>query len=125
MSRKPYPVSKKGRPFGQPFLSFNLSPAGSEAFAAVHGTIFLGLKGHLSGFATLGADRVVHHARGAGSGTARFPRLTASLAAGGFVFEALLRVEFLFTGGENEFLSTIFANQRLVFVHSLGNPQKN
>ena len=33
------------------------------------------------------------------------------------VLEALLGVEFLFAGGENEFSAAILANQRLVFEH--------
>ena len=54
--------------------------------------LFLGLSGVLSGIA-------------------------ARLAALRLVLETALSVEFLLTGGENEFLSAIFAFQCLVFVH--------
>ena len=36
--------------------------------------------------------------------------VTASFAALGLVLEAALSVEFLFTGGENELFTTLFAN---------------
>ena len=56
------------------------------------------------------------------SRTAGLASLTASLAAGGLVLEALLGVEFLFTGSENKFIAAVFANQRLVSVHGIGTP---
>ena len=59
----------------------------------------------------------MHLAGSAGSGTAGLAGLTARLAAGGLVLESLFGVEFLLTSGENELSTTIFANQRLVFVH--------
>jgi hypothetical protein len=58
----------------------------------------------------------MHLARTAGS-AAGLPCLTASLAAGGLVLESLFGIEFLFTGSENELSATVFAYQRLVFVH--------
>jgi hypothetical protein len=36
--------------------------------------------------------------------------ISASFASLGFVLEALFCIEFLFTGGENEFVSAIFAH---------------
>ena len=79
----------------------------SEALAAEHGTVGLGLEGHL-GLTT---------AAGAGSGEeltgttgSVLASVTASLAALGLVLEAALCVEFLLTGGENEFVAALFAN---------------
>ena len=93
------------------------SAAGGEAFAAVDGTIFLRLEGNLGRTAALSTDRVIHHTRSAGSRAIRLAGLTAGLTAGGLVLEALFGVEFLFPGGEHEFLATVFAYQRFVFVH--------
>ena len=93
----------RGHLFGQLVLATHLS----EALAAVHGTVGLGLEGNL-GFAA---------AAGAGSGEeltgatgAVLASVTAGLAALRLVLEATLCVEFLFTGGENEFLAALFAN---------------
>ena len=79
----------------------------SEALAAVHGTVGLGLKGDL-GFAA---------ATGAGSGeeltgatSVILAGITASLAALGLVLEAALCVELLLTGGEHELIAALFAN---------------
>ena len=91
--------------------------AGCKAFAAVHRTIFLRLEGNLRGLSALSADRIVHHTRRAGSWAIGLTGLTAGLAAGGLVLEALFGVEFLLTGGKHEFLATVFAYQRFVFVH--------
>ena len=103
-----------------------LHPApGSKAFAAVHRAIFLRLEGNLSGLSALGTDRIVHHARSAGSGAIGLAGLTAGLAAGGLVLKALFGIEFLFTGGEHELLTTVFAYQRLVFVHGQVTPNKS
>ena len=93
----------RGRSFGQLVLATHLS----EAIAAVHGTIGLGLEGNLG----------LTAAAGTGSGEeltgttgAVLASVTAGLAALGLVLEATLCVEFLFTGGENEFLAALFAN---------------
>ena len=79
----------------------------SEAFAAVYGTVGLGLEGNLC-LAT---------ATGAGSGEeltgatgALLTSITACLAALGLILEAALCVELLLTGGENEFVAALFAN---------------
>ena len=79
----------------------------SEALAAVNGAIGLGLEGNL-GFAA---------ATGTGSseeltGTTGIvlTGITAGLAALGLILETALCVEFLLTGGENEFVAALFAN---------------
>ena len=99
------------------------SATGSEAFAAVDRTIFLRLEGNLGGFAAFGTDRVIHNTRSAGSRAIGLAGLTAGLAAGGLVLEALFGVEFLLTGGEHKFLATVFAYQRFVFVHDQATPK--
>ena len=94
-----------------------LAAARCEALAAVDGTILAGSEGNLGVLAAIGADGVMHLTGSAGSGAGSLAGLTAGLAAGGLVLEALLGVEFLFTGGEHKFSATVFAYQRLVFVH--------
>ena len=112
-------------PFRVGEFAFNpLSAAGSEALAAVHGAVFLGLKGNLRGLSAFCADRIMHLTRSAGS-AAGFAGLTASLAAGGLVLESFFGIEFLFTSGENELSATVFAYQRFVFVHVQVTPNKN
>lgn len=88
-----------------------------EALAAVDGTIFLGLEGHLRLGAAIGAHGVVHFARAVVVVPRSLMGLTALTAAGGLILEALLGVERLFTGRENELIAAVFAYQRLVFVH--------
>ena len=78
----------------------------SEALAAVHRTVRLGLKGNL-GLATAGSANSSEELTGATSGV--LASITASLAALGLVLEAALCVELLFTGGENEFVAALFA----------------
>jgi len=79
----------------------------SEALAAEHGTVGLGLEGHLglaaaacagSGEELTGATGIV------------LASITAGLAALGLILEAALCVELLLTGGEHELLAAIFAN---------------
>ena len=79
----------------------------SEAVAAVHGTVGLGLEGNLSLAAATGAGSSEELTGATGSVLAS---ITASLAALGLVLEAALCVEFLLTGGENEFVAALFAN---------------
>ena len=77
------------------------------ALAAEDGTVSLGLEGNL-GFATAtGADTGEQLTGTTGSILAS---ITACLAALGLVLEAALCVEFLLTGGENEFVAALFAN---------------
>ena len=79
----------------------------SEALAAEYGTVGLGLKGNLGLAAAACAGSGVEFTGTAGSVLAG---VTAGLAALGLVLEAALCVEFLLTGGENEFVATLFAN---------------
>ena len=86
-----------------------------KAIAAVNRAIGLGLKRHTSLAAASGAGGgVISALTGAGVVLAR---ITAGLAALGLILEAALRIKFLFTGGENEFLTALFAYQGLVLVH--------
>ena len=91
-----------------------LSLHASEAVAAVDGTIRLRLKGNTSFAAAGSAGRGEVLSGATGRGLAG---ITASLAALGLVLEASFCVEFLLTGGENEFLATFFTDQSFVFVH--------
>ena len=50
-------------------------------------------------------------------------QIPASSASLRLVLESLFGVEFLLTGGENELSTTVFAYQRLVFVHGLEPPE--
>jgi len=97
-------------------------PACCEALAAIDGTVVLGSKGNLGCCATVGAYRLVHFTRGPGSGTAGLALLTASFATGGLVLETFFGVEFLLACGKHELSTTVFANQRFVFVHDLVTP---
>ena len=72
-----------------------------------NGTIGLGLEGHLGLTAAAGAGSG-EELTGATGGV--LASVTASLAALGLVLEAALGVEFLLTGGENEFVAALFAN---------------
>ena len=91
------------RSFGQLVLATHLS----EAIAAVYGTIGLGLEGNLGLTAAAGTGSSEELT---GTTGAVLASVTAGLAALGLVLEATLCVEFLFTGGENEFLAALFAN---------------
>ena len=96
-----------------------LCSAVAEAVAAVDRAIVAGLKGHLAGLAALGAHSVIHLAGSTvGTGDA-FAGIAAGFAALGLIGEALLGVKLLLTGGENEFLSAILADQGLVSVHEI------
>ena len=86
----------------------------SEAVAAVDGTIGLRLKGNTSFAAAGSAGRGEVLSGATGRGLAG---IAASLAALGLVLEASFCVEFLLTGGENEFLATFLTDQSFVFVH--------
>jgi len=50
---------------------------------------------------------------------AALPGVAAILAACRLVLEALFSIEFLFTGGENEFVAAFLADEILVFEHGL------
>ena len=119
-------LMQKKIPLTGDFAQWGLSATTSgEAFAAVDGTILTGLEGNLGGLAALGANSVEHLAGRAGSGTGSLAGHAAVTAAGGLILEALLGVERLFTGRENELIAAVFAYQRLVFVHGLEPPEKN
>jgi hypothetical protein len=95
-----------------------------EALAAIHRAIFARNKRNLSGLAAVSANSVVHLTGCTSGGPAGFACSAACFAAGGFILETLLCVEFLFASGEHELSATIFANQRLVFVHGKETPKK-
>jgi hypothetical protein len=78
-----------------------------EALGAVNRTIGLGLEGNLGLFAASGADSGEILSGAAGS---LLSGIAAGLAALGLVLEAALCVEFLLTGGENEFFAALFAH---------------
>lgn len=76
------------------------------------------LEGNLAGVAALGAGCVEHLA--GVTLTAVSLELSAALAASlRLMLKALLCVELLLAGGENEFLIAVFADQCLVSVHSI------
>ena len=79
----------------------------SEALAAVYGTVGLGLEGNLCLTAATGAGSSEELT---GTTGIVLTSITAALAALGLVLEATLCVEFLLTGGENEFVAALFAN---------------
>ena len=79
----------------------------SEALAAEHGTVGLGLEGNLSLAAATCAGSGEELTGATGSVLAS---ITASLAALGLVLEAALCVELLLTGGEHELVAALFAN---------------
>ena len=79
----------------------------SEALAAEHRTVGLRLEGNLCLAAATGASSSEELTGATGAVLAS---VTASLAALGLVLEAALCVEFLLTGGENEFVAALFAN---------------
>ena len=86
----------------------------SEAVAAIHGTVGLGLEGNLclAAAACAGSGEELTGATGA-----VLAGVPACLAALGLILEAALSVESLLTGGEHELVAAIFALQSLVFVH--------
>jgi hypothetical protein len=86
----------------------------SEALAAEHRTIGLGLEGNLS-LATATSAGSGEELTGATGGI--LAGVTASLAALGLILEATLCVESLLTSGEHELIAALFANQILIFVH--------
>ena len=79
----------------------------SEAGAAVHGTVALGLEGHLGLTTALGTDggEVL-----TGTTGCVLASVAAGLAALGLVLEAALSVELLLTGGEHKLVAALFAH---------------
>jgi len=86
----------------------------SKAFAAIDGLVVLGLEGNAGLAAASGAGANEHFAL---TLTGIALGIAAGLATLGFVLETLFGVEFLLTGGENEFLAAVFALECLVLVH--------
>ena len=85
----------------------------AEAIAAVHRAVVLRFERNFCFFTALCTDDLVHLALLAALAAAA--ALVATItAASRFVLEALLSVEFLFTGGEDELLATFFARECLV-----------
>ena len=78
-----------------------------EAGVTVNRTILLGLERNLCCGTALGANSVKHLS---GSALSVLLCLTAAAAAAGLILQTLFCIEFLLTGGENEFCSAIFAN---------------
>ena len=89
--------------FGKLAVSAHLS----EALAAVHRTVGLGLKGNLCLAAATGT---VSGEELTGTTSCVLASVTAGLATLRSVLEAALCIEFLLTSGENEFSATLFAN---------------
>ena len=79
----------------------------SEALAAVHRTVGLGLEGNLGLAAAVGTGSSEELT---GTTGAVLASVTAGLAALGLVLEAALSVELLLTGGEHELVAALFAN---------------
>jgi hypothetical protein len=79
----------------------------SEALAAVHRTVGLGLEGNLGLAAAAGTGSSEELT---GTTGAVLASVTAGLAALGLVLEAALSVELLLTGGEHELVAALFAN---------------
>jgi hypothetical protein len=93
-----------------------------EALTAVDRTVRLRLKRN-SGLAAAGSAGSSEELAGTAGGV--LARVTAGLAALGLILEALFRIEFLLTGGENELCAALFALQRFVFEHDKSSLLKN
>ena len=87
-----------------------------EALAAVYGAIVVRLERNLALLATVSAGSVKHLA-GRSLTALSLAGVAAITASLGLVGEALLGVELLLAGGENEFASAILADNGLVSVH--------
>ena len=89
-----------------------------EAFGAVYRSVVAGLEGNLSFLTALSANSGKEFSFLTFAGCV-LSLVAACLASLGFVLEALFCVEFLFTGGEYEFVATFLALSGLVLVHCL------
>ena len=78
-----------------------------KAFAAIDGTVRLGLKRN-AGLAAAGSAGGSEELSGATSSI--LSGVTASLAALGLILEASFSIKLLLTGGKHEFLTAFFAN---------------
>ena len=125
MKKRAFPLGEKHALKSNTTCSFALCAMHCcEALAAIHRAIFARNKRNLSGLAAVSADGIMHLTRCTSGRPAGFACSAACFAAGGFILETLLCVEFLLTSGEHELSATIFANQRLVFVHGKETPKK-
>ena len=95
------------------FLFCFLAVSG-EAIAAVNRPIILGHEGHLGGLAALSANCIIHFTGrtpvAAAVITIVFTGITAALAAGGLIGEALLGKKLLIACGEDKFFATVSAS---------------
>jgi hypothetical protein len=95
----------------------------AEAVVAVDGAVVARLEGNLAGLAALSANSLEHLASRSSALTTLCLASVAAIAASlGLVGEALLSVELLISGGENEFASAILADNGLVSVHVIPLP---
>jgi hypothetical protein len=85
-----------------------------KAFAAVNRTVLTGLERNL-GFATASSTSSGEPLSFAAGGV--FASIPAGFATLGFIYETFFSVEFLFSGGEYEFISAFFAGESFVFEH--------
>ena len=78
----------------------------SEALAAIHGTVGLGLKRNLCLAAATGTDSSEELT---GTTSSVLACIAACFAALGLILEAALCIKFLLTSGENELITALFA----------------
>ena len=89
----------------------------SEAIAAVHGLIATRLEGNLGLLTAVSADRGEHLTLRAGIAVLSAEGRTALRATARLVLEALLSVESLLRGAEDELLVAIATNEGFVLIH--------
>lgn len=85
-----------------------------ETVAAINRTVFTGLERNLRFLSAGRANCRVHLTRGTSGALAGIAAYLTSLR---LIFETARCVEFLFSGREDKFVSTIFAYKGFVFVH--------
>ena len=111
MKAKTAPVFRQALFFSkkqnESFVQLALLTHLGEALAAIDRTVGLGLEGNL-GLAAASCADCGEVLTGTTGGV--LASVAAGLAALGLILEASLRVELLLTGGEHEFLATLFAH---------------
>ena len=85
-----------------------------KAFAAIHRAVFARSERNLRLAAAGRADCDKHFPFGLGG---VFTSVAADLAALGLIYETLGLIKLLFTGGENKFSATVFADDSFVYKH--------
>ena len=85
-----------------------------KALAAIYRSVLTRLKGNFCNSTAGSAGSLKHFTLASGR---VFARIAACLATLGFINKAFFSVEFLLTGGENEFVAAFLANESFVFVH--------